>query len=364
MKQKKFFQRIYKLLIEYFFLNLYGKTSFLNTSKFKEIKKINVNFINSLNVKKYNYKIINVKDGRVYTNYVENISILFKNFLIKETSLQQIKGRLKNNQNLTLKSGTPKFIRKFDGTMLVLTQGASGHFNYAHWLFDIISKLEIYAQKFDLIKIDYFYLSKLNNFQKETLKILKIDEKKIIDSDKFRHVKVKNLISVTHPNYFAGTIFDAHSKLPEWIIINLRKKFLNLSLKKFKYKKIFIDRSDSTQNHCKIINNIEVIKYLKSQNFNIIQLSKLKFKDQVSIFNNCDLVIAPHGAGLANISFCKKNTKILEIIPKTHRNKVYEKVSKINKLNYKKIELKKIRNNLNGDMYLEISNLKKIIKKF
>ena len=56
----------------------------------------------------------------------------------------------------------------------------------------------------------------------------------------------------------------------------------------------------------------------------------------------------------------KKNTKVIEIKPLDHPNKVYEKICKINKLKYKLIKLKKIKNKKNGDMFLN----KKIINKY
>ena len=66
---------------------------------------------------------------------------------------------------------------------------------------------------------------------------------------------MENLIFCTHPNYFKGTISDAHSNIPKWIIRYLRKTFLTAADKKIeKHKKIYIDRSDSRYNHCKIIN--------------------------------------------------------------------------------------------------------------
>ena len=58
--------------------------------------------------------------------------------------------------------------------MLSLTQGASGHSNYSHWLLDIIPKLKIFSEKYNLNKIDFFYFSKLNSFQKQTLKLLNL----------------------------------------------------------------------------------------------------------------------------------------------------------------------------------------------
>ena len=64
-----------------------------------------------------------------------------------------------------------------------LTQGASGHKNYFHWLYDILPKINICSKNYDLRKIDYFYLSKLEKYQKSSLEILGYDNIKIIDSN-------------------------------------------------------------------------------------------------------------------------------------------------------------------------------------
>ncbi len=274
--------------------------------------------------------------------------------------MQQISGKLVSaKSNEVLKSGTPKFLKKVNGNVFNLTQGASGYNNYAHWLLDIVPKIKILSEVYNLKKVDYFYFSKLNRFQKETLKILKLNSIRIIDSKSNKHCLMENLIFCTHPNYFKGTISDAHSNIPKWIISYLRKTFLAFADKKIeKHKKIYIDRSDSRYNHCKIINDSEIKEYLKNQGFQIIRLSKHSFKKQVSIFKSCNYVIGPHGAGLANLIFCKRKTKVLEIKNIGHPNKVYQKISKINKLKHRFIMLKKIKNNKKGDMYLPIKKLK------
>jgi capsular polysaccharide biosynthesis protein len=201
----------------------------------------------------------------------------------------------------------------------------------------------------------------LNNFQKETLKLLKIDSAKFIDSNKFRHIEAEKLIAVSHPNYFKKTIFFAHSKLPIWIIHSLKKIFKKKKFKKIFYKKIFIDRSDSIHKHCKLINNNEVINFLQKKGFKILQLSKINLLNQISIFKNCKEIIAPHGAGLANLVFCKKGTKVFEIIPKNIKNNVYRRISKTNKLNHTFIYLKNRKNDRNGDMFLKLKELNKFV---
>lgn len=360
MTLKKFLKFCFNKAIQSFFFIIYGKikTQSLNPKKIK-IKKIK--YINKINVKKLNYKVIQINNGRAFTNYVENLAIISNNIIAKDFSFQQINGYLKQNKNEVLLSGTPKFKKKLFGKTLILTQGASGHFNYAHWLFDIVPKLIIVSEFCKLKKINYFYFSKLNNFQKESLKFMKIDQARFIDSNKLRHIESEKLIAVTHPNYFKKTIFFAHSNLPKWIIYSLKNIFLKKKVKKSFYKKIFIDRSDSTQKHCKLINNNEVIIFLKKKGFKILQLNKIKFFNQISIFKNCKEIIAPHGAGLANLTFCKSGTKVSEIIPKNIKNNVYKRISNINNLKHKFVYLKNIKNDKNGDMFLNLKELNKLV---
>ena len=354
-------KKIYKKFICSVFFLLYGKISNLK-KKIKGIEVTKIYNIDNINLKKFDYKIFKIKEARIFTNYVECLGIIKKNFLIKEISLQQANGKLQKSKNEILKTGTPKILKKFQGNMLSLTQGASGHSNYSHWLLDIIPKLILFSQKYDLNKIDYFYFSKLNSFQKQTLKFLSLNQVNFIDSNKFRHVKSTTVYGVTHPNYFYGHIFHAHSKLPSWIVLKLRKIFIDKKfLKNKNYKNIYIDRSDSIQSHCKLINNKDIINFLKKKKFKILKLSKLNFVDQVSIFVNCRKIIAPHGAGLVNLVFCKRGTKVIEIIPSDHPNKVYKRISNINRLNHKYIYLKKVKKNENGDMYLTLNKLKKYL---
>ena len=60
--------------------------------------------------------------------------------------------------------------------------------------------------------------------------------------------------------------------------------------------------------------------------------------------------------------FCKKNTKVVEIKPKNHPNKVYERICNINKLKYNLIKLRHVRTNKKGDMFLKKEILNKYLK--
>ena len=136
---KNLLKQSFKRLIHSFFFSIYGRIENKGLD-FKKVSIEKIKFIDKINVKKFNYKLFHIKEGRVFTNFVENVTVISNNKLLKDVSFQQIKGHLSYNKNEVLSSGTPKFKKKFSGKILVLAQGASGHFNYAHWLFDIIPK--------------------------------------------------------------------------------------------------------------------------------------------------------------------------------------------------------------------------------
>ena len=352
---------IYKKIIENLFIIIYGKVITTN-KKIKNLSITKLDKINNENLSKYNYYLYKLNEGRVFTNYVENVSIISGNHLVKQASFQQINGLLKINKNVTLNTGTPKSIKSINGSLLILTQGASGHNNYAHWMLDVLPKIKLLLSKMLISEIKNIYVTKLNKFQNQSFNFLGLKSFKIIDPNIFRHVKADQIISVSHPYYFKKTWFYAQSNLPSWIIKFLRNDISKkVKSKKKSYKRIFIDRSDSLKNHSKLINNNEVIKYLKSKRYKCLRLTELNLKDQISIFKNCNTIIAPHGAGLTNIAFCKKNTKVIEIIPEDNKNFLFKRISKINKLKYKSIYLDKIYNNKNGDMHLNLDDLKKYL---
>ena len=353
-KLRKIFKNLYKQLRVSFFKFLYGNI----TLQKKDISK---NKIKSSIFKRENsYFFYNLKNTRVYTDGHENVSIIKNNKLIKKISYQQIKGKLVHDRyNQVLKTGTPKIIKKFVGNSLMLAQGASGYNNYSHWLLDIIPRIKIFS--FTKKRVDNICLNKPTQLQLETLRIIGYDKINFINSQKYKHILAENLFICTHPNYKTGTIMQAHSKIPTWIIKYVRNQYKFLKIRKKKKIKIFIDRSDSGFSHCRLINNNYIKKYLLRNNFKIVKLSEFSFKQQINLFYNAGLIIGPHGAGLANLIFCKKNTKVIELKPSNHPNIVYQRISLINNLSYKLIKLNPIKGNPNGDMFLDINKLKKLI---
>ena len=101
---------------------------------------------------------------------------------------------------------------------------------------------------------------------------------------------------------------------------------------------------------------------LKKYDFKIIKLAQIVFDEQVNIFNNADLILAPHGAGLKNLIYCRKKTVIIEIKEKNFtKNYLYNHLSKICGLKHFEISSKKY---INKKMFIDRSTILKLIKKY
>ena len=207
MKFKKVLQLYFKKSFQLLFKVLYGTVQ--NNHNIKDIQSIErkkiINIKSDIkNVKDYyTYKI---KNGRVYTDYIENVSIISEKNLIGEVSYQQVAGELKDaSYNVVLEKGTPVVKKKFKGRVLTIVQGASGN-TYGHWLLEMLPKIKICSEHYAIKDIDYFYTPNLTTFQKETLSVLNIDPSKIINSKKYRHIEADELLAVVHPSYHKGFI--------------------------------------------------------------------------------------------------------------------------------------------------------------
>jgi capsular polysaccharide biosynthesis protein len=362
-KIRKFFQSIYKKVIEAIFKVVYGKIVYSKEQILFNKKIIKKKSQDKLYFKNNNYFTHEINNGIIYTDYVENVAVIIDKNIYKDTSFQQINGKLLTpNFNSVLKRGTPRIKKKFKGTILSLVQGASST-NYFHWLFDILPKIYICTKNYNISKINYFYLSEPQNFQVKLLNFFKIKKKQIINSKLYRHIQADKIITVDHPWYKKGYFFKEFNHIAKWIILWLRNNFLKKKKIFYCSKKIFIDRSDSKSNHSQIINKDQVIDFLKKQNFKVYKTATMNFFKQVYLFWNADFIISAHGAALANLVFCRPKTKIIEIKPETQQGDYFKKISKINKLKYICLKNKVQKNNLKGDMIVSLNDLQKLIAK-
>ena len=368
---KKNFQKYFKFVGYFLFKILYGKIEDIISPENRE--GISIDLVEKGD--KFLYKIYKVENGRLYTDRVNDTAIIKNNKIVEGPSFQfrTINSQIVNTnvkENLVLSNGTPKLKKKIEGQVLSLLTGGGGNENYWHWMFDVLPRLGICESIINLDLIDFFLVpDNRKKFQIETLEILKIPKKKQISSIKFRHILTKNLYITSHPVVLSDNATNDIQNMPEWISGWLKKKFFKNNSENYKNfsKKIYLDRSDSKsniKNLRSIINEEEVKNFLISEGFKIVKLADLHFNDQVLAFNSADIIVGLHGAGFANLPFCKSNTKVVEL-KANPLDTVIESLAIKNNLIHKSVscDLDEIkRYNQFGHIKVPIKELNKILK--
>jgi hypothetical protein len=76
-------------------------------------------------------------------------------------------------------------------------------------------------------------------------------------------------------------------------------------------RRLYISRQDSTQR--RLVNEEQVIEEVVQAGFEAVTLTGMTVAEQARLFDEASHIIAPHGAGLTNILFCRPGTILLEL---------------------------------------------------
>lgn len=80
-------------------------------------------------------------------------------------------------------------------------------------------------------------------------------------------------------------------------------------------RRVYVDRRGGIR---PLANEDEIIAALTPLGFEPIRLQDLTFREQVALFAQAECVVAPHGAGLANLIFAPPECRVLELLMNTY----------------------------------------------
>ena len=196
-------------------------------------------------------------------------------------------------------------VETIEGTVAVLT-GLSANV-YFHWMLDVLPRLEILRRSgFPEGEIDWFYVNSVAKpFQRQTLERLGIPGDRILESDRHPYLHATRLVVPSFP----GPIGWPTSESIEF----LRSHFLpsQSSSSPTSPKRLYISRQ--TAQYRRVVNEPQLIQRLQQQGFQVIALENYSVTEQAQLFANAEVILAPHGAGLTNLVFCQRNTRVIEL---------------------------------------------------
>lgn len=196
--------------------------------------------------------------------------------------------------------------RGMDGTLVVL----AGGIGYFHWLLESLpAALHALAHEPDAALL---LARKVPRYVDEAVEILGF--KHIYRSDE--PVRAEHLI-LASKDPFSGFV------PPEDIEI-LRAAFSpTIALAQATDERIYVSRRLESR---RPENEEDVERFLSKAGIRIVTAQHLPFSEQISLFARTNLVVGPHGAGLANLVWSAASTNLVEIHPPRSFNDCYARL--------------------------------------
>ena len=184
--------------------------------------------------------------------------------------------------------------------------------NFWHWTVDTLTQLEgvEYYQQQTRIRPKLIVGRNLQSWQRNSLKLLGYEDDELIIWRDFRRTVNKLIVPSFRRSYE-----EIHGEVSVTACQWLRQKILsNISSMESDClsfsPKIFISRRKALGR--RITNENEVIEALKPLGFATYILEEMSYIEQVKLFAQAKVIVAPHGAGLTNLIFAD-NPIILEL---------------------------------------------------
>lgn len=186
--------------------------------------------------------------------------------------------------------------------------------NYYHWTVDTLTRLEGLEHHRERTGLQPVLIIDANPtaWQIESLKLLGYEPEKCIrwngSSLQVKHLVISSFRRLTvNKNFYGGVSPQACRWISQRVVNNL---LISEGNKPSFSSKVWISRRKSLVR--KIVNEDDVIACLAPLGFVAYILEEMSFSEQVLLFSQAEMVVAPHGAGLTNMIY-SQNLKVIEL---------------------------------------------------
>jgi hypothetical protein len=233
-----------------------------------------------------------------------------------------------------------------------VTPEASG--NYYHWLLDLVPRvllLKHAAQNFS--NYDALLLNGSRaNYEREILAALGVPPEKVRYVDSCERFQIASAVIPS---------MDINVIAP-WKVYGLRG--LPFSGKQNQHRRIYLSRARAAVR--RIANEKQISEVMRHRNFEIVEPENLSWREQANLFAGASVIVAPHGAALANIVFCQLGTRVVEISTRAGYRDWYWQLAAVAGLSYEVLEAQRSRSFSgpyeNADMIVSPENLERLLE--
>ncbi|HET9501811.1 MAG TPA: glycosyltransferase family 61 protein [Marmoricola sp.] len=199
-----------------------------------------------------------------------------------------------------------------EGTLLSLaTRGSAA--NYYHFLLDVLPRWGVFRECLPELEPDVLWLNTGSRYMRELIGLLGLDRYPAISPGRHTTVRADRLLAPCIPN--------PHLMAPTWTTGWLKD---NLPARDVagRPRRIYLTRG-SARNTRRLVNEAEVLEILEPLGFVVLDPGTLTVQEQIDHFTAAEVIVAPHGAALANLAFCGPGVRVLELFAPRYVNPCY-----------------------------------------
>jgi Glycosyltransferase 61 len=203
--------------------------------------------------------------------------------------------------------------------------------NYSHWLLDALPRLaalELAGFRPENLMLATSPLTQ--PYQRETLRLCGWAAERIIELAPMQALRARELFVTTDQPQPPHPMF----KGAPWAARYLRR---HLGAQGGRAdpaggRRLYISRGDTGWR--RVLNEPELVAMLAQRGFESVSLSGMSVGEQAKIFDAAAWIVAPHGAGLANLVFSRPEATVLEIFPRSFGTPAFHCVAAAGRLRY------------------------------
>jgi hypothetical protein len=179
--------------------------------------------------------------------------------------------------------------------------------NYYHWVAEILPLLFLIEAHDPAGHLPVYLGADLPRFVREYLDLLR-PKRRFVWLDRGVYTADRLLV----PTFPGGAEWPAANHL-----LAVRRNVLSaLELAPQPRRRLLISRGDALDR--RVLNDDELLESLIDRGFEYVTLSDLSATEQIRLFADAEIVVAPHGAGTANVLFAPRECRVIELVGQNH----------------------------------------------
>jgi Glycosyltransferase 61 len=190
--------------------------------------------------------------------------------------------------------------------------------NYGHWLLYALSLVQYYRDALGGDP-DYYYVgSPVRGYQIESLEMLGVPRERIVTHalQADRIVAAIRDRALDYDSQLLG--FAGRSLAPSGAPTGTHRMG----------RRLFVSRVGAT--HRRLLNETEAAQALgREAGVELVSTDGMSLADEIALFRSAELVVGGHGAGLTNLVFAPRGTRVVDLAPSTYWDSLFAQAASV-----------------------------------